>query len=170
MQNGPWLSILERQTPGRAIGWSDVVVGHDFGFLSAPEIQAWAREQRFEGEAMARLAALEGEELSRFEETLWAACAEAEGKVPRPGGTRWAAAQDRWRLALLKDILATDLTPQALAVAVEMLYERVGCPEDMLGLLTPSRAWAKEAAVVDPAAVAAFLSRRERDEDHFARI
>jgi hypothetical protein len=122
------------------------------------------------GEAASRLAALRGEELESFEPALWAACLEATGKVPRPGDRRWLAAQDRWRLALLKDLLATDLTPKALAIAIEALYERVGCPEDMLALLSPSVAWAGKAAVVDPLAVAAFLHRHDRREDEFARI
>ncbi len=169
MLRGPWLEILHRQTPG-PLGWDDILVGHDFGFLSPEEIQSWARSRPIQGEAASRLAALRGEELEAFEPALWAACLEATGKVPRPGDRRWLAAQDRWRLALLKDLLATDLTPKALAIAIEALYERVGCPEDMLALLSPSVAWAGKAAVVDPLAVAAFLDRHDRREDEFARI
>ncbi len=169
MRPGPWLDILLRQSHG-PLGWDDILVGHDFAFLTPQEIQAWVREQPILGEAASRLASLRADELADFEPALWAACAEATGRVPRPGDRRWLAAQDRWRLAILKDLLATDLTPQALAVGIEALYERVGCPEDMLGLLSPSVAWAGKAAVVDPVAVAAFLRRHDRDADQYARI
>ncbi|HJU83531.1 MAG TPA: hypothetical protein VJ600_04925 [Holophagaceae bacterium] len=166
---GPWLDILHRQTPG-PLGWDDILVGHDFAFLAPEEIQAWVRSAPITGEAASRLASLRPDGLEGFEPALWAACAEATGKVPRPGDRRWLAAQDRWRLAILKDLLATDLTSQALAVAIEALYERVGCPEDMLALLSPSVAWAGKAAVVDPLAVAAFLQRHDRDADQVAWI
>ena len=65
--------------------WDDIVTGHDFGFLGSAEIQAWAAG---EGPAVLRLKALEGEGLRTFEAHLWAACAEAVGKTPRPGSAR----------------------------------------------------------------------------------
>lgn len=158
---GSWLSLLARHTPGE-IGWDEVVVGQDFGFLRPEEILAWAKEQPGDGEARGALLALEGDALeTRLEATLWKAAAEATGRVPRPGLLRWSRAQDRWRSALLKDALEAPLSPEALGVAIERIYEALGCPEDMLGL------WARPAApAVGPAvgrreAVVAFLSRPE---------
>lgn len=141
------------------LGWDDVVTGHDFGFLHPAEIQAWVPGP---GSAAARLRALEGEALRTFEAHLWAACAEAEGKTPRPGTDRWAQAQDRWREALLRQALASDCTAAQLAAKVERLYEQVGCPEDMLAMLRPSRPWSGTPATVDPQAVQQFLNRTSR--------
>ena len=141
--------------------WDDLVAGYDFGFLSSLEIQ---QEARGEGPAVARLRALEGSALRTFEAHLWAACAEAVGKTPRPGSVRWSQAQDRWRDALLKEALATETTAAQLARCVERLYEQVGCPEDMLGMLQPSQAWSGTPATVDPAAVERFLNRSRRNE------
>jgi len=138
------------------LSWDDLVTGYDFGFLTPPEIQAKAPG---EGEAVQRLRALEGPALREFEAHLWAACAEALGKTPRPGSSRWAQAQDRWREALLREALATDSTAAQLARSVERLYEQVGCPEDMLGMLRPSQGWSGLPATVDPAAVQRFLNR-----------
>lgn len=136
--------------------WDDMVIGHDFGFLSSAEIQAWAPG---EGPAATRLRALEGETLCTFEAHLWAACVEAVGKTPRPGSARWSEAQDRWREALLREALATDSTAAQLARRVEQLYDQVGCPEDMLLMLKPSQPWSGTPATVDPAAVQRFLDR-----------
>ena len=144
-----------RRTHGEPT-WDDLVTGHDFGFLEQAEIQACAAG---EGQAVLRLRALAGEALRTFEAHLWAACAEATGKTPRPGSSRWAQAQDRWREALLREALATESTAANLAQRVERLYEQVGCPEDMLLMLTPSRAWSGTPATVDPAAVQRFLER-----------
>ena len=135
--------------------WDDLVTGYDFGFLTSLEIQIAAPG---EGEAVQRLRALEGSALRDFEAHLWAACAEAVGKTPRPGSSRWAQAQDRWREALLREALATDSTAAQLARSVERLYEQVGCPEDMLGMLRPSQGWSGIPATVDPAAVQRFLN------------
>lgn len=139
--------------------WDDIVSGHDFGFLSAAEIQAWAPGL---GSATLRLKLLEGEGLRTFEAHLWAACAEAVGKTPRPGSARWSQAQDRWREALLREALAVESTAAQLAAKVERLYEQVGCPEDMLGMLRPSQAWSGTPATVDPQAVQQFLNRTSR--------
>ncbi len=136
--------------------WDDLVTGYDFGFLTSLEIQMAAPG---EGPAVQRLRALEGSALKHFEAHLWAACTEAVGKTPRPGSSRWSQAQDRWREALLREALATETTAAQLAARVERLYEQVGCPEDMLGMLKPSRAWSGTPATVDPTAVQHFLDR-----------
>lgn len=143
--------------------WDDIVTGHDFGFLDAAEIQAWVPG---EGPAAVRLRTLAGEGLWTFEAHLWAACAEAMGKTPRPGSSRWSQAQDRWREALLREALATESTATQLAAKVEHLYEQVGCPEDMLVMLKPSQAWSGIPATVDPAAVQQFLNRTSRTSSH----
>jgi hypothetical protein len=141
--------------------WDDLVTGYDFGFLTSLEIQT---EAPGDGPAVQRLRALEGSALRTFEAHLWAACAEAVGKTPRPGSTRWSQAQDRWREALLREALATESTHAQLARSVERLYEQVGCPEDMLAMLKPSQAWSGTPATVDPTAVQRFLERSGRNE------
>ncbi len=149
---------------GRYIGpltWDDLVAGYDFGFLTSLEVQITATG---DGPAVQRLRALEGSALRTFEAHLWAACTEAVGKTPRPGSVRWSQAQDRWRDALLKEALATETTTAQLARCVERLYEQVGCPEDMLGMLQPSQAWSGTPATVDPVAVERFLNRSRRNE------
>jgi hypothetical protein len=144
------------------LGWDDLVTGYDFGFLTQREIQL---EVRGEGPAFERLRTLDGAGLRTFEAHLWAACAEAVGKTPRPGSTRWSLAQDRWREALLRDALALESTHAQLARTVECLYEQVGCPEDMLLMLKPSQPWSGTPATVDPAAVQHFLERsRQRNQ------
>ena len=161
---GSWLSLLERQVGADApIDWDDLVVGHDFGFLGIEEIQEWVQGQHPLGPLGRALSELSQAEAFRFEETLWAACAEATGKVPRPGGRRWARAQDRWRVALLKDLLEAPLSAEALAVAVESIYERVGCPEDMLGLWKRPSPWKQQPGVADREAVLAFIRRRSEE-------
>ena len=153
----PSSSPLEAfQTHVGPLTWDDLVTGYDFGFLTSLEIQVAAPG---EGEAVQRLRALAGSALRDFEAHLWAACVEAAGKTPRPGSSRWAQAQDRWREAILREVLATDRTAAQLARSVERLYEQVGCPEDMLGMLRPSQAWSGIAATVDPTAVKRFLER-----------
>lgn len=159
---GNWLGLLARQSvDGAAIGWDEVVVGHDFGFLKPEEIQTWVRDQGFTGSACAHLVSLEGAALEGFEFSLWQAAAEITGKAPRPGGRRWARAQDRWRLALLKDTLEAPLSAEALGVAVESIYECVGCPEDMLGLWNPRDRWTKTPTTANRSAIEAFLRRTE---------
>lgn len=138
------------------LGWDDLVTGYDFGLLTSLEIQIAAPGG---GPAAQRLRALEGSALKHFEAHLWSACAEATGKTPRPGSSRWSQAQDRWRAALLREALAAETTAAQLAVRVERLYEQVGCPEDMLGMLKPSQAWSGKPATVDPVAVQHFLDR-----------
>ena len=112
-------------------------------------------------EVVQRLRALEGSALKTFEAHLWAACAEAQGKTPRPGSSAWSRAQDRWREALLREALLTESTAAQLARTVERLYEQVGCPEDMLLMLRPSQAWSNTPATVDPAAVQRFLDQSQ---------
>jgi hypothetical protein len=153
-----WLELLKRQTP-KPITWDEIVVGYDFGILGPTEIQAWAAYQG-EGPLCRQLADLQGERMTYFEEALWAAAAEATGKPPRPGGQRWAAAQDRWRVALLSDALEATLSPEALAVVVENIYETVGCPEDMLHLWKRTSPWQKLAPVADRRAIEAFLAEK----------
>jgi hypothetical protein len=149
-----WLSLLERQ--GTPVGWDELVTGYDFGLLGQPEIQAWLLAHGPLGpEAMAAL-----EPGDRFEAALWEAAKEATGKVPRPGGRRWAHAQDRWRLAMLRDVMEAPLTAEALAVAVETIYEKVGCPEDMLGLWKRGCPWEKKATVADRSAIERFIQDR----------
>jgi hypothetical protein len=138
------------------LNWDDLVTGYDFGFLTAPEIQF---EAPGDGLAAQRLRTLAGPALTTFEAHLWAACAEAVGKTPRPGSARWSQAQDRWRDALLQEALATESTASQLARNVESLYEQVGCPEDMLVMLKPSQSWSGTPATVDPEAVQRFLDR-----------
>ncbi|BDU69448.1 hypothetical protein GETHOR_15490 [Geothrix oryzae] len=155
------------QTIHGAPTWDDIVTGHDFGFLGTLEIQGWVPG---EGPAATRLRALRGEDLRTFEAHLWAACAEAVGKTPRPGSTRWSQAQDRWREALLREALSAETTTAQLARRVEQLYEQVGCPEDMLVMLKPSQPWSGLPATVDPRAVQQFLSRTSRDSSHRSRF
>ena len=160
MATGSWISLLARQSPADApISWDEIVVGYDFGLLGPAEIQDWVRAQGIQGPAGLELAALEGAGLTLFEQGLWAACTESTGKVPRPGGRRWARAQDRWRIALLEDALASPLGPEALAIAVESIYERVGCPEDMLGLWQHHSPWEKRQGGADRSAIDRFLRR-----------
>lgn len=164
MTQGRWLALLDRQVGAQApVGWDDIVVGHDFGFLGPEEIQAWVKALDPEGPRCQELVALTGERTLRFEETLWAACGEATGKVPRPGGRRWARAQDRWRVALLRDALEAPLGLEALAVAVELIYEKVGCPEDMLGLWKRSDPYEKRQPVANRQAIVDFLKRQDTD-------
>jgi hypothetical protein len=153
-----WLELMQRQTPG-PITWDEIVVGYDFGFLGHADIQAWATSHG-EGPLCLQLINLRDDRLEFFEEVLWAAAAEATSKAPRPGGQRWAAAQDRWRISLLKDSMEASLSPEALAVIVESIYERVGCPEDMLHLWKRASPWEKVTPVADRDAIEAFLFRR----------
>ncbi|HJV48014.1 MAG TPA: hypothetical protein VJ549_01945 [Geothrix sp.] len=146
------------------LSWDDLVTGYDFGFLTSLEIQVAAPGC---GEAVQRLRNLEGSALKTFEAHLWAACAEAVGKTPRPGSSRWSQSQDRWREALLREALAMDSTTAQLARSVERLYEQVGCPEDMLTMLKPSQRWSGTPATVDPAAVEQFLKRSQNPSRRF---
>jgi len=160
MNGDHWLELLERHaSPGECPGWDDMIVGYDLGFLSSEVILGWVL-RRFPGvEACQPLLAQAGTELLDFKAALWDACLENTGKVPRPGNLRWERAQDRWRLALLKDALEAPLTLRALALAVEAVYELVGCPEDMLELWTRTGPKGKEANLP---AIGAFLDRQER--------
>ena len=162
MTQGAWLPLLLRQTPANvpAPSWDEMLVGHDFGLLCPAEIQDWVRAQDFPFESCQALVAMAGEALVVFEKALWMAITEATGKAPRPGGQRWAKAQDRWRVALLKDALESPVSPEALAVLVEAIYDMVGCPEDMIGLWRKSLE-APGKAVADRAKVQAFLERQE---------
>ena len=153
---------LERHAPV-TLAWVDVVVGYDFGILSPRQIQAWAGTRSPLGLAADKLVALAGEGLLRFEETLWAACVEATGmRLPRPGHRRWALAQDLWRAVLLKEALAGSLDEAGFGVAVEAIIDRVGCPEDMNGLIQRGHAWARTSTRADRSAVIAFVAELER--------
>lgn len=138
-----------------ALTWDDLVTGYDFGLLTAQEIQA---EAPGIGLAVQRLRTLSGPGLATFEAHLWAACVEAVGKTPRPGSSRWALAQDRWRTALIREALTLEKTSAHLARSVEQIYEQVGCPEDMLTMLKPSLPWSGVPAVLDPGAMQRFLN------------
>lgn len=142
-------------------GWDDVIVGYDFGLLRPAEIQAWILARGEAGPACAALTALTGEMPAEFEALLWKAGAEATGKAPRPGATRWSLAQDRWRVALLQDALALAEGEAALASRVEDIYETVGCPEDMLGLWRRNPGLRGGPAHADRDAVQTFIRRRE---------
>jgi hypothetical protein len=157
MARGIWLALLERQG---GFGWDEIVAGFDFGLLGRDEIQDWLRDTGPGGAFGQDLAGLGADRADRFETALWDACAEATGKVPRPGGRRWAQAQDRWRVALLRDAMEAPLTAQALAVAVETIYDAVGCPEDMLGLWRRGCPWEKRPSVADRNAIERFLQDR----------
>lgn len=147
------------------LAWDDLVAGYDFGLLTSLEIQM---EAHGDGPAAQRLRSLEGAALRTFEAHLWAACAEATGKTPRPGSARWSRAQDRWREAMLREALATETTSAQLARTVERLYEQMGCPEDMLPMLKPSQPWSGTPATVDPLAVQRFLEQgRAREPRRF---
>lgn len=160
-----WMALLQRQSRAdEPITWNEVVVGYDFGLLKPLDIQAWVSSHGFHGAACERLVRLEGAGLDRFEEALWEACRECTGKLPRPGGLRWSAAQDRWRLALIRDALQADLTSEALAIILESIWERVGCPEDMVGLWHTSAPWEKRKATVDYEALHTFLLKRQKDD------
>jgi len=156
-----WLELMKRQTKG-PITWDEIVVGHDFGILGTSEIQAWAAGQAPQP-LCRQLVNLRDSGLEHFEEALWAAAAEATGKTPRPGGQRWAAAQDRWRVSLLKDAMEAGLSLEALAVVVENIYESVGCPEDMLHLWKRASPWEKVTPVADRDAIEGFLERMSAD-------
>lgn len=156
------LDLLRRYAPC-PFGWVEVVVGYDFGLLSPTEIQAWASSQAPFGPEALKLAALSGGGLLRFEETLWAACVEAIGaRLPRPGHRRWALAQDLWRTALLKDALVKPMDEAGFGEAIETIVDRVGCPEDMHGLLRRGHRWARTTARADRPAVIAFAAKLER--------
>ena len=158
------LSALEllRQHAPLPFGWDEVVVGYDFGILSIREIQDWLRTVGPLGLEGQRTANLEGPELLSFEASLWAACSEALGiREPRPGLTRWARAQDLWRTALLKEALAWPLESADFAEAIETIRDRVGCPEDMHGLVKTGCAWAGTVASVERSAVVTFVEKLE---------
>lgn len=156
-----WTRLLHRLSATAApIGWAEVVAGYDFSLLGVDEVQGWVGAQGFEGEACRRLLALQGDELLDFEERMWEACTDCMGRVPRPGELLWARAQDRWRLALLREALEADLTEPALAQAIESIYECVGCPDDMLGLWGRRSPWQGRSERVHFDALWAFLEFR----------
>jgi hypothetical protein len=156
------LELLRRHT-SLPFSWCEVVVGYDFGILSAREIQDWIRSTAPLGEEAEKVVGLEGSDLLRFEASLWAACVEATGvRVPRPGHLRWALAQDLWRTALLKETLTWQLSDQEFGEAIETIINRVGCPDDMFG---SGCAWAKRSVSSDRAAVEAFVRNLENKQE-----
>jgi hypothetical protein len=155
------LELLRRHT-SLPFGWCEVVVGYDFGILSIREIQDWIRSLALLGPEAEKVVSLAGTELLGFEASLWAAFVEATGtRVPRPGHQRWAFAQDLWRMALLKEVLAWPTDLLELGEAVDSIITRVGSPEDMLGLVKLGSPWAKQAAEADREAVEAFVRKLE---------
>ncbi len=151
------MELLRRHT-SLPCGWNEVVVGYDFGILSVREIQDWIHAESSWGPAAEEAAKLEGQDLLRFESCLWAAYAEAmETGVPRPGHLQWTLAQDLWRITLLKEVLDWSLSEGEFGEAIETIFNRMGCPEDMLGFLKLSRGWAGRPASADHPAVAAFI-------------
>ncbi len=152
------IHILQRHTTG-AIRWSDLRVGLQLGFLSALELQTWLRSRDISGPGIASLLALPPVDDGAFEGAIREACLESEGHIPFPGHTAWQQAQDRWRLAWMRELLSQDHTPTTLARAVEGLFDQLGCPEDMLSFLRPEPKWRKLPSRVDPHAVSAFLGR-----------
>jgi hypothetical protein len=156
------LELLRRHTP-LPFGWCEVVVGYDFGILSIREIQDWVRTTAPRGPEAEHLLDLAGDELLRFEASLWATCLEATGtRPPRPGHRRWALAQDLWRTALLREALAWPLDEAAFGEAIATIIDRVGCPDDMHGLVRQGPVWTKRAASADRVAVEAFVARLEQ--------
>ncbi len=137
--------------------WDDLVAGFDFGLLSPLEIQC---EAMGHGPAVLALRSLDREQPVSFEARLWAACTAETGRAPRPGSARWASAQDRWREALLRELVEQRMTGTYLAEQVERIYEQVGCPEDMLNILSPAQAWSKTPARVDVKALQGYLTSR----------
>ncbi len=137
--------------------WDDLVAGFDFGLLSPLEIQC---EAMGHGPAVLALRSLDQEQSITFEARLWAACTAETGRAPRPGSARWASAQDRWREALLRELVEQRMTGTYLAEQVERIYEQVGCPEDMLNILSPAQAWSKTPARVDVKALQGYLTSR----------
>ncbi|MBP1627589.1 MAG: hypothetical protein H6Q00_2064, partial [Holophagaceae bacterium] len=96
MNGDHWLELLQRHSPeAKGSGWEDVIVGHDLGFLSPEAILAWAAGLPDETPSRAALLAQAGSDMHGFQAALWEACAEARGKVPRPGSYGWERAQDR---------------------------------------------------------------------------
>ncbi len=153
------VSIPFPATPGAPLSWDDVVVGYDFGLLKPSWIQDWVLAQPILGEASVALASLAGDTLVGFEAALWRASAEATGRAPRPGGNRWAQAQDRWRVALLRNALAATRNSVELALQVEAVYEAVGCPEDMLELWQRPTGSAHPAPSADRGRVLEFIAK-----------
>ena len=156
------MPLLVRQShPDAPPAWDEMLVGYDFSLLAQEEIQGWARTQTCPGVACQALGALHGEGLLDFERALWTAITEATGKTPRPGSQRWAKAQDRWRVALLKDALEVAVSPEALAILVEGIYDAVGCPEDMVGLWRRPSGPGQRQSSADRSQIQDFIRRCE---------
>lgn len=153
------LNLLIRHTPEAGpVGWDEVITGDDLGLLAPGDVLTWLRLQAGPGEVLARPDAPGSDAATRLERIHWAACAAATGSVPRPGHLRWHRAQDRWRVALLRDALAAAPSPEALALEVEAIYDQVGCPEDMVGLWSRARG-SSHPPTVHLEALQAFLQR-----------
>ena len=152
------IQILQRHTSG-AIRWPELRVGLQLGFLTAAELQGWLRIRGVSDPGTASLLALPPVDDGTFEGAVREACLESEGQVPFPGHTSWQNAQDRWRLAWMRELLSQDHTPTTLARAVEALFDQLGCPEDMLTFLHPQPSWRRLPPRVDPHAATLFLGR-----------
>lgn len=151
---------------GKAPTWMDVVTGYDYGFLERGDVQTWARAHAptLEGHPACHRLATMDPDTAAFQRALWDACAEMEGSVSRVGHTRWIAASDRWRLALIRECLAGERTLEGLAVALEGIYDTFGCPDDMLALWERKAPWEKRLGKANLPALQAFLARHARME------
>ena len=129
-----FIPLLKKHLPSPP-DWDDVIVGFDLRLLEPSEIVLWARGRTANSEPMEQLAANDPE--APPPDTiplLWAACEAETGKTPRHGSHRWLQAHDRWRVALLKEVMETTRTPESLAIAVQVVNDMLGFPEDMFGL------------------------------------
>jgi hypothetical protein len=160
MSQTTMLNLLLRRTPG-PIQWEDVIVGHDFTLLNDEDVLAWVDAHGVEGENTQRLKDLCEEDKPYFLKLLRGACQEATGRIPRPGSHAWTQGQDRWRIALLRDVLEAASSPEALATLVESVYDMVGGPEDMLSLWHAPTRWDTRPHFADPNRVEAFVQRLE---------
>lgn len=146
---------------GHAPSWMDIVTGYDYAFLSREEVQAWAKAHAPDPAvhpAVYHLATMDPD-TEAFQKALWAACAEVEGSVSRVGHARWLQSADRWRLALIRETLAGDLTLHTLAGALERIYDAFGCPDDMVALWDRKAPWEKRLGQADLVALQRFLAK-----------
>lgn len=129
------LSLYSSYFPGMKPNWEDMIVAQDFELLQPREVMAW-----FNDCGLNHLNTRQLEECSvdflLIEKTLWTACKEMMGSVPRPGSNLWEIAHDRWRIVFLKDSLNRYDTAESLGNAVKETFEKLGYPEDMFGLWT----------------------------------
>lgn len=138
------------------MAWDDLILAYDFGYLPPAGAEDWLHPQWIDQPSCRRLLEQGGQGKARFEPLLWDACREATGWVPRPGHERWGQAQDRWRIILLREALVRARHLKELTFLVQDIYETMGSPEDMVGILS-----LKASAEVERAAVEAFVQGLE---------